>query len=61
MLLIMEIGLLCLIDSWVTHNTFWEQNNQKTQLHIIVMLIVKRPSFVSTMSALVFLPIPSDF
>ena len=24
-LLVMELGLICYMDSWVAHNTFWEQ------------------------------------
>ena len=31
-LLVMELGLICYMDSWVTHNTFWEQNNQNKQI-----------------------------
>ena len=31
----MEQGLIFYMDSRVTHNTFWEQNNQNKQIHCI--------------------------
>ena len=31
-LLVMELGLTCYMDSWVTHNTFWEQNIEINKL-----------------------------
>ena len=31
----MELGLIWYMDSCVTHNTFWEQNNQNKQITYI--------------------------
>ena len=47
MLLVMALGLICYMDSWVTHNTFWEQNNQNESI-----------AYISCKMALFF---PSDF
>ena len=33
--LVMGLGLICYMDSWVTHNTFWEQNTQNKQTNCI--------------------------
>ena len=53
----MELGLICYMDSWVTHNTFLEQNNQNKQINCIYC---KTALFYNTFE-LAFLPIPSDF
>ena len=33
MLLIIELELICHVDSWVTHNKFGEHKNQSKQRH----------------------------
>ena len=32
-LLDLELGLIYYMDSWVTHSTFWEQNNLNKQIN----------------------------
>ena len=54
--IILLLGSIFYMDSWVAHVTFREHNDQ-----INIVLIVKRLSIVCTTSALVFLPILSDF